>query len=230
MTDLIRKIIRNNSGSTVNILNRQIVSGDSYEVSPNHWLKLYESSEIRDKVVSGDFIVNNGSGDLTVSEALKHLQIFQPYDPSFSPGKRRHIITMGYNGTCTNVWLRFHDNVNSNQSKWTPPVKLKILKVFFSNKYSGSSSNNLEMKITAYYKSFNSTGNISTSDSTAWYVTGTQSSCDYWTENGRSWVYDNSDEGDYMDVGYVYAFRLKRTNGYTSPNDATVWLYCEEVD
>jgi len=76
----ITKIIKNRSGETRNILNRQVAHGEDYEISANFWLKLYEDLIIAENVTNGDYIVNDGNSDLTPEKGLKLISRFQPYE------------------------------------------------------------------------------------------------------------------------------------------------------
>jgi hypothetical protein len=76
----ITKIIKNKSGETRNILNCQVAHNDEYEVSSNLWLKLYEHEFIKSEVENGNYVVNNGTSDLSAALGLKLLAQFQPYE------------------------------------------------------------------------------------------------------------------------------------------------------
>lgn len=68
------KIIKNISGSQIQILNRLVDNNDQYNVPQNLWLELAENTIIQTLVSSGDFIVNNGEKDLSVQAGLLHLR------------------------------------------------------------------------------------------------------------------------------------------------------------
>lgn len=69
-----KKIIKNLSGSTQQIINRVINNNDSYDVAPNFWLDLAKDSDVISKVTSGDYVINDGTSDLSVSDGLYHIQ------------------------------------------------------------------------------------------------------------------------------------------------------------
>lgn len=68
------KIIRNESGSTKQILNRDIADGSSYEIPTHLWLELSRDPDIESFIISGDYIVNDGVDDLISSVGLVHVQ------------------------------------------------------------------------------------------------------------------------------------------------------------
>jgi len=74
----IVKIIRNESGETRQILNRDVANGDSYDVPAYLWFELYLNSEISDNVDTEDYVVNDGTQDLASDIGKKHLALFQP--------------------------------------------------------------------------------------------------------------------------------------------------------
>jgi len=69
-----RKIIKNQSGSTQQILNRDVANGDQYEIPSGHWNDLSINSDIISKINSKDYVVNDGNVDLNSTVALAHIQ------------------------------------------------------------------------------------------------------------------------------------------------------------
>lgn len=80
MSRSIYKIIRNESGETRRILNRDISHGESYDIPSGQWMKLYMDDSIRSYITSGDYIVNDGTTDLSAEAGLIHIDRFQPLD------------------------------------------------------------------------------------------------------------------------------------------------------
>jgi len=80
MSRSIYKIIRNASGEMRRILNRDVLNEESYDVPSGQWMKLYMDDEIRSYISSGDYIVNDGTRDLSAEEGLVHIDKFQPFD------------------------------------------------------------------------------------------------------------------------------------------------------
>jgi len=74
---MIIKILKNVSGSTLQILNRDIENNDSYDIPSHLWLELSGDAEIRTLVEDEDIIVNDGTNDLDITEGLNHLSKFQ---------------------------------------------------------------------------------------------------------------------------------------------------------
>lgn len=70
------KIIRNESGSTAQIINRDIDDGDSYDVPPSMWADLTQDTALHALVSSGDYVVNDGTDDLSAADGVAHLVSF----------------------------------------------------------------------------------------------------------------------------------------------------------
>lgn len=80
----IIKILRNVSGSEIQILNRQVADGESYAVQYNFWLDLAEDEYIRTLVLAAQIIVNDGIGDLDPSTGASWIKTFEPSSFSYN--------------------------------------------------------------------------------------------------------------------------------------------------
>lgn len=85
------KIIRNESGITKQILNRDVANGDSYNIAQHLWLELANADSIHTEITNGNYIVNNGSEDLSPEVGLVHIQNIEGVtkvheDAYFMPG------------------------------------------------------------------------------------------------------------------------------------------------
>lgn len=76
---LITKIIKNNSDNTIQILNRDVAVGEQYEIPTHLWLELIDKTSLHNLISSGELIVNDGNQDLSSSDGVYHIKIFQPY-------------------------------------------------------------------------------------------------------------------------------------------------------
>lgn len=138
----ITKILRNVSGSTRNVLNRQLSNNESYTIPYSQWTKLADHQPTLDDIQSGVVVVNDGTSDLSVLDAFELIRRFDTQDAnevSFdnsvngfvatnvqaaieesrasSASKSRFAVSAGFDGTAsTGRWLEFNSNVDSNQS------------------------------------------------------------------------------------------------------------------
>jgi hypothetical protein len=81
------KILKNNSGAELQILNRQVANADSYNVPYGQFTKLADSEYIVTLVTSGGIIVNNGTLDLASSDAIAYLKLMEAPSPGMSFSK-----------------------------------------------------------------------------------------------------------------------------------------------
>lgn len=164
---LLTKIIKNVSGETRQILKRDVANNSQYDIPSHLWLELADDTAIHDYITSGDYIVNNGTSDLSASDGVKFVKKFQP-DPSLEdlpfsePGwdatnaneaileapTQASISILGAllntsfveNGSAQNKWLDNKcQNVNSNQTFYLVPFNCNIISITYSNSRSGSS-------------------------------------------------------------------------------------------
>ena len=72
---MAKRIIKNLSGETKQILKRTVVNGDQFDIPPHLWLELIDNTGIFELVTSGDYVVNDGDIDLSPDAAILHLQL-----------------------------------------------------------------------------------------------------------------------------------------------------------
>jgi len=68
-----KKILKNNSGDTLQILRRELADQESYDIPKYFWDELSDKEDIKSLVSSGDIIVNNGEEDLDSVVGLEHI-------------------------------------------------------------------------------------------------------------------------------------------------------------
>lgn len=71
---MAKKIIKNLTGSTLQILNRDVDNNQSYDIAPNFWLDLSTDENILALIDSGDLSVSNGSQFLDVVAGRAHVE------------------------------------------------------------------------------------------------------------------------------------------------------------
>lgn len=65
-----KRIIKNLSGVTKQILNRDVPHNSEYDVPPHFWSELAIETEIQSFLNSGDYVLNNGTEDMPSSVAI----------------------------------------------------------------------------------------------------------------------------------------------------------------
>ena len=214
-------------------------------------------TELTPFINAGDIVVNDGNNDLSAAEALDFLK-FPDVAPNIRflsppeksnlfpttikdvqsaieyvvdlPSQRVHVIPFLQHDTITTAaWLEAGiEHILTNKTKWSPPKKLKIMKIGFSNKWQGTSLNPIIVKITAHYKNFTDTGDISTLDPIEWFVQPTSSTAERWSENGRMWWYDSSQDNFFFETNRAYGIQIQFISGDKKPKEIFVQLHCEE--
>lgn len=134
------KIIINNSGEQQEILGVQVADQDQYLVPKGKWLDLAEEDDIFDMVTSGDYIINNGTENLSSSSGLTWIKSLasdnssqQNYD-----GPKGATIQLSFidNGSNTNEWLKLYgENIPSSQTFGILPFDCKLIGITWSNRY-----------------------------------------------------------------------------------------------
>lgn len=121
---MIKKILKNVSGQTLQILNRSIADGEQYDIPHGQWGKLADDTIIPSLISSEDIIVNNGVQDLSI--AVAQLYIKDTYSniqisiEDENPGLLEDKIVQGDGiaistiGDASNKQLRITNNINSN--------------------------------------------------------------------------------------------------------------------
>lgn len=69
-----KKIIKNQSGETRRIVNREVPDMGQLDVQPIFWLDMSIDTELQDYVSTGDYVINDGVNDLPIDLALAHLE------------------------------------------------------------------------------------------------------------------------------------------------------------
>jgi hypothetical protein len=181
------------------------------------WLILGDSSDI--------YFNNNSSSLLSdnVEDAINEIEC--------KTMKRRDIISFSIKGNANNHWMSQNGlSSPTNKTFFTPPYNCRILRIAFSNDHYGEETNPLHCKLIVYEKLYSIAGNITTNNDIAWYITSEEdpNRLNY-GENGRTWIYDSSNENDTMLIDHRYAFRLKKLSGNVKPHNATINIYIEEI-
>lgn len=102
---LLRKIIKNKSGETKNIMNCEIANNDEYDIPANLWLKLSGDILLHNEVSNGNFVVNDGEVDLSPELGVRHCKGLSP-SPILG-------ITFTYSGQIQNgSFLSYANNMN----------------------------------------------------------------------------------------------------------------------
>ncbi len=191
----------------------------------------------RTKIVKQPLPTEPQDGEILIDQADDKLKVWNEMqnkwfilDDTSSPSKKMFALTLTRNGAANDVWLSLSEsNIPTNTAPWTPPWDCKVIKVLMTNKVDGTSSSPLVTKIQAYHKGFDENGNISTGDSSGWYVDSEGPNIEQVGDDGRHWIYDNSTEGDYMYKNQKYGFRFQKIDGSGTPNDVCITLILEEV-
>jgi len=77
---MMKKILKNNTEETIQILNSDIPSGESYDVPSNQWFKLLSSESVLTRLENGTVILNDGVEDLSYEKAILHMNRMNPFD------------------------------------------------------------------------------------------------------------------------------------------------------
>lgn len=150
----ITKILKNVSGSTRNILNRELANNESYTIPHNQWAKAIINELTIADIVAGLVVVNNGTSDLSPSAGLVHLLKYDTsanyvtFDNS-SNGylstdaqaaieeskaeailKPRFSITTTFNATLSNnEWLGYNEHIPGDQVPIRIPLDCRLREV-----------------------------------------------------------------------------------------------------
>lgn len=146
------KRLKNISGNTLQILNRDIAHNSYYEIPEQLWWELANDASTSAAVSAGQIIVNDGSQDLTIDDALRLIKRYQDvealdvsYDNSDSglsaetaqdaidelhetltdrPGAP---VTCGFDGGASSGrWLEFSGNVGADDAGFVVPAAGKL--------------------------------------------------------------------------------------------------------
>lgn len=155
----VKKIIKNISGNSYQILNRQIDNNSSYDIPTHLWLELADDISISDAVSSSLLIVNDGIIDLSIEQALVHLKRFQfdtadkiafnnttngflstttqqaieEIKTTIIPSLSRFSIITFFNGTIgNNQWLGYSELLPGNTTPIVIPINCTLKEITFS--------------------------------------------------------------------------------------------------
>jgi len=82
---MIIKILKNVSGAVRNVLNIELQNNESHQLPFSQWTKLLDHGPTLDDIQNGLVIVNNGSVDLSIIDALKLIRRFDVQDSEETP-------------------------------------------------------------------------------------------------------------------------------------------------
>lgn len=151
----LRKILKNVSGATRQILNVSVANNGTHEIPHGQWGKAMDNGLLIADITAGLIIVNDGSSDLSIPNGLVHLGkyhiesadkvTFNTSTNGFistntqaaieeakrsSIAKGRFIITTTFNSTVgNNNWLGFSELIPGNQVPITIPLNSKLREV-----------------------------------------------------------------------------------------------------
>lgn len=229
MAQPLRKILINNTASTIQILNRDVAAGASYEIPAGLWHKLYDAADLHALILSGDVIVNDGTQNLSASAGEQHIFKWQPNDQEYSPGKRIHHIQFLKDGGDSSKWMAMDKHVAGDQVLWVPSVNLKLNKITFTNKKEGSSAKEVLVKIDVHYMGIDDQGKITTAHALLFSISPTSSNTERWGNYGQRWIYDISSSNYQFTTTNAYGVLVSKVSGAEKNEDSVITFYCEEA-
>lgn len=156
----LTKILKNTSGATRNILNIEVLTGGSYTLPHGQWAKAADSDVLLADISSGAVTVNNGTSDLSVTDALIFIKKFQDFDAAsitfnnsgtglsstnvqdglaevqsnISANNGRFCLSAGFDGSAsTGRYLEWNTNVASNYTAFNPPKTCYLNEISFAS-------------------------------------------------------------------------------------------------
>lgn len=176
----IIKIIKNLSGSTQQIINADVANNGSFIIPVELWFMAANDIDLRAKINSGQFVVNDGTSDLSASDGILHIDRFQfdsankiTFDNSSNGfvatntqtaieeskttaiGKARFTIVTTFNSTVGgNNWLGYNELLPGNVTPIRIPVSCTLKEITLS--WNGTSVDGTFV----LYKNGTSAGNI----------------------------------------------------------------------
>ncbi len=235
MSEMI-KILKNVSGDDIERLGVIIANNGLYTIPTVKWQYLSddikEEGDIYNDIGNGDIIISDGTSDLNISDGRRWCEVLADWEVQFNyKHKRTLMLTLIRNGGSDNVWLSVggEHGVPSNKTPWTPPYRVQVIRVLYSNKKYGKSNNIMVTEVKCHERSYDNVDSFSSNDDVSWYVQSDGANSERVGGYGRVWTYDNSSEGDYMESDMQYAFRTKKISGYGNPDDALITLILKEV-
>jgi hypothetical protein len=96
---MITKILRNTTAENIVLINVFIPAGESVNIEYTLFAKLLQSGVVFELINSGDLVVNDGTKDLSVSEGIAHMYLFQEPSSVTSRNFSYDFIEIGQNIT-----------------------------------------------------------------------------------------------------------------------------------
>lgn len=135
---MIRKILKNESGSDIFILTRTVSDQNEYEVPARLWDQLMDDEDVIVYITAGDIIVNNGTQDLSPIDGEAFVRRFQEDPNPTSMVGKLYCLTFTKNASAQNKWLELGDGCNTNSTWAVLPFKSKLIATSVSNSNSGA--------------------------------------------------------------------------------------------
>jgi hypothetical protein len=78
---MITKILKNTTNEDLYLINMEIPAHGQVFIEHTMWSKLIQNSYVFELIELGTIVVNNGSRDLSISQAIRHMYLFQDESP-----------------------------------------------------------------------------------------------------------------------------------------------------
>jgi hypothetical protein len=76
-TNMITKILKNQTANSFFLINMEIPANGEIFVEATMWAKLIQNGDVFRLIEMGTLVVNNGTRDLGIAEAIHHMYLFQ---------------------------------------------------------------------------------------------------------------------------------------------------------
>ena len=150
-----------------------------------------------------------------------------------SQNKLSFSLQLNINGNGNNSWFSLVDaGVPGNRVPWTPPLRMKLVALQFTNKNDGQNAGNPNVaQFAAYYQNIATIGgnNIQTTDPVEFTVNSTDPQVIQNGGDGRLFTFDARTLNLFFEPTRAYAFRNTRISGNQAYNDIHVTLWMEEA-
>jgi len=154
----ITKIVKNVSGSTQQIINADVANNGTFNIPVELWFMAANDTTLITKINNGQFIINDGTSDLSAANGVLHIERFQ-FDSSnkisfdntsngftstnaqsaieesknTAVGKARFTIVTTFNSTVgNNNWLGYNELLPGNITPIRIPVSCVLKEITFS--------------------------------------------------------------------------------------------------
>ena len=74
---MIIKILKNTTQTDIILINMLIPKDEQVDIEPTMWAKLLQNGKVFEYINNGTLILNNGTNDLDIPSALRHIALFQ---------------------------------------------------------------------------------------------------------------------------------------------------------